>query len=213
MEGYGCTEMAPVVSVNSAGVEQSDPPQIGNKLGSVGRPLPGVSVRLVNPETFEPVPQGEQGLLLVDGPSRMAGYLNDEARTRSVIQDGYYNTGDLAKLDDDGFLYIVDRLARLSKIGGEMVPHLKVEEALSDLLKSERCVVVGVPDDQRGERLAVLYTDQHLTNVQLYDHLSSNGLPPLWIPKRENFYRVDAIPTLGTGKTDCANRERSQWNS
>lgn len=202
LEGYGCTEMGPVVAVNALDIPGCRPPQIGNRPGSVGRPIPGVAVRIVDPGTMEPLPAGSEGLLLVSGPSRMAGYLGDPARTREVLHDGFYVTGDIARLDEDGFLHIVDRLSRFSKIAGEMVPHVKVEEALSPVLNHTPCVVVGIPDDHRGERLAVLYTREDATPTQLVESLRATELPPLWIPKRENIYRVEAIPTLGTGKTD-----------
>jgi acyl-[acyl-carrier-protein]-phospholipid O-acyltransferase/long-chain-fatty-acid--[acyl-carrier-protein] ligase len=187
LEGYGCTEMGPAVSVNTA----SDA-----RPGSVGRPLPNVDVKVVDPGTLEPLPPGQTGLLLVNGPSRMVGYLGQ------ATYHGYYNTGDLGYVDSDGFLYVVDRLSRFSKIAGEMVPHLKVELALNELLSEKGCVVTGIPDERRGERLAVIYTNEAVTPAQLVRHLESAKLPALWIPKRENFYFVDQLPQLGTGKID-----------
>ena len=198
LEGYGCTEMGPVISVNAP-----DLPHLQRaRQSSVGRPIPGVVARVVNAGTMEPAAQGEEGLLLVSGPSRMAGYLGEPEKTAAAFRDGFYITGDIAKLDEDGFLHIVDRLSRFSKVGGEMVPHLKVEEALSDVLQQSSCVVLGVPDEQRGERLSVLFVSDDVTPAQLVEHLRSRGLPALWIPKRDCFHRVDAIPTLGTGKVD-----------
>jgi acyl-[acyl-carrier-protein]-phospholipid O-acyltransferase/long-chain-fatty-acid--[acyl-carrier-protein] ligase len=145
-------------------------------------------------------PVGEEGLLLVDSPSRMLGYLGQPDRTAKVIHEGSYITGDIARLDEDGFLFITDRLSRFSKIGGEMVPHLKVEQALCSLKGDATVLVFGVPDDSRGERLVMLHTAPHLEPAQIVLHL--DGLPSLWIPKRSDIYRVDSIPTLGTGKTD-----------
>jgi acyl-[acyl-carrier-protein]-phospholipid O-acyltransferase/long-chain-fatty-acid--[acyl-carrier-protein] ligase len=223
LEGYGCTEMGPVVSVNASDVLTSEPPQMGTRAGTVGRPIPGVVVRIVNPETFAAVAGGEDGLLLVNGPSRMLGYLDDAERTAAALHRGFYITGDIARIDDDGFLHILDRIARMSKIGGEMVPHLKVEEALSGVFGDSPCVVVGIPDAQRGERLVAMFTSAEVTPAQAYEHLAGNGLPALWIPKRENYYRVDAIPTLGTGKLDLrkarelaaqkAAKTEDVWNS
>jgi len=204
-EGYGCTEMAPVVSVNGPDFISDDPDQnnqIGFKAESVGRPLPGVSLRFVDPATMEPVPYGQEGMLLVKGPSRMRGYLKQPDRTAKVLVDGYYNTGDMARLDEEGFLYITGRLSRFSKIGGEMVPHLKVEECLQEIMGEATCLVIGVPDAQRGERLVVLHTSKELTSAGMVEHLSNAELPALWIPKPNQFFHVDAIPTLGTGKTD-----------
>lgn len=197
LEGYGCTEMGPVVSVNVIHQDRS-----AHKPGSAGRPLPHVATRIVDPETLAPVAAGEPGLLLVNGPSRMIGYLGEPERTAQALVDGFYSTGDLACVDSDGFLHIVDRLTRFSKIAGEMVPHLKIEEAIHEIVGDQPCVVVGIPDDQRGERLALLYAQPEIEPAQLWQRLTETALPKLWIPKRENIYLVDAIPTLGTGKLD-----------
>jgi acyl-[acyl-carrier-protein]-phospholipid O-acyltransferase/long-chain-fatty-acid--[acyl-carrier-protein] ligase len=204
-EGYGCTEMAPVVSVNGPDFISDDPAQnsqLGFKGESVGRPLPGVSLRFVDPATLEPVPFGQEGMLLVKGPSRMRGYLKQPERTAKALVDGYYNTGDMARLDDEGFLFITGRLSRFSKIGGEMVPHLKVEECLQEIMDEATCLVIGVPDAQRGERLVVLHTSKTLTPAAMVEHLNNADLPALWIPKPNQFFAVESIPTLGTGKTD-----------
>ncbi len=204
LAGYGCTEVGPGVAVNTPDIVDGEIVQEGMRRGSVGRPLPGVSVRVVDLQTFDPLAAGEQGMLLVNGPSRMVGYYGAPEKTVQVFHDGYYVTGDIGYVDEDGFLYITDRLARFSKIGGEMVPHLKIEDALGDLLKNAPCFVTGVPDERRGERLAVLYTAPEFTPAEMVEHLNVAGLPPLWIPKRENFYLVETIPTLGSGKVDLA---------
>ena len=197
LEGYGCTEMGPAVSVNAGDKDRG-----GYQAGTVGRPLPYVSIRIVNPDTFEPLPGGETGLLLVNGPSRMLGYLGEAERTANALHSGYYITGDLAFVDAQGFIHIVDRLSRFSKIAGEMVPHLKIEEALAELAGAGHCVVTGVPDERRGERLAVIYTGDRFAPSDMIAHLEAAGLPALWIPKRDQFIAVDAIPTLGSGKVD-----------
>jgi acyl-[acyl-carrier-protein]-phospholipid O-acyltransferase / long-chain-fatty-acid--[acyl-carrier-protein] ligase len=197
LEGYGCTEMAPAVAVNGS------PKADGRyRSGSVGRPLPNVAIRIVDPDTFRPLPAGDTGLLLVKGPSKMLGYLNDPRRTAEAFRDGFYVTGDIGRLDAGGFLHIADRLSRFSKIAGEMVPHLKVEEALSGLLGNGHCVVTSVPDERRGERLAVLYTSKRVTPSQMIEHLEALGFPALCIPKRNHFHCVERIPVLGTGKVD-----------
>jgi acyl-[acyl-carrier-protein]-phospholipid O-acyltransferase/long-chain-fatty-acid--[acyl-carrier-protein] ligase len=198
LEGYGTTEMAPVVAVNAPTYEAGKDTQIGHKPGTVGHPLPGVAARIVDPVTFEPLPPGSEGLLLVKGANRMAGYLNQPERTAVVLRDGWYSTGDIAVLDENGFLRITDRLSRFSKVGGEMVPHLRVEEALDEV----PCAVTGVPDDQRGERLVLLYANAELSPAEIWQRLADSPLPRLWIPKRENIYRVEALPQLGTGKLD-----------
>lgn len=201
LAGYGATELGPCASVNTPEWAGHDN-QPGIRAGSVGHPLPLVAVRIMDPETFEPLPAGEQGMLLVKSPSRMKDYHHDPQKTAEVLRDGFYITGDLASIDEDGFLFIKDRVSRFSKIGGEMVPHLRIEEAASAILKNASCFVTGVPDERRGERLVMLYTSDSVTPAELIHQLNEAGLPPLWIPKRENFYRVDAIPILGTGKVD-----------
>jgi acyl-[acyl-carrier-protein]-phospholipid O-acyltransferase/long-chain-fatty-acid--[acyl-carrier-protein] ligase len=202
LEGYGCTEMSPVVAVNAPNFEAGKDSQTARKAGTVGHPLPGVAARIVDPVTFAPLPPNTEGLLLVKGSNRMLGYLNQPERTAEVVRDGWYVTGDIAMLDDEGFLRITDRLSRFSKIGGEMVPHLKVEEAMVNLVPDLQVVVTGIPDDTRGERLVALYVHPSLAPEELYALLAQTDLPRLWIPKRENFYMVDGIPQLGTGKLD-----------
>jgi acyl-[acyl-carrier-protein]-phospholipid O-acyltransferase/long-chain-fatty-acid--[acyl-carrier-protein] ligase len=202
LEGYGCTEMAPVVAVNVPNVQEGTEHQTGLKFGTVGHPVPGVAARVVDPETFDLILSDAPGLLLVKGPNRMAGYLGQPDKTNEALRDGWYVTGDIAVIDDDGFIRIVDRLSRFSKIGGEMVPHLKVEEMIATLIGDGACVVTSVPDEQKGERLVVFYTRKEMTPEALWEHLSQTDLPKLWIPKRENFYFMESIPTLGTGKID-----------
>jgi acyl-[acyl-carrier-protein]-phospholipid O-acyltransferase/long-chain-fatty-acid--[acyl-carrier-protein] ligase len=200
LEGYGCTEMGPVVSVNLPDVVDGSEAQTGQKRGSVGHPLPGVAAKVVDPSTGDTVPAGTEGLLLVKGANRMLGYFKDPAKTSEVLRDGWYVTADIAALDDDGFIRITDRLSRFSKIGGEMVPHLKIEEAINQILGDQVSVVTSVPDEQRGERLIALYTMKHVLPEELWSTVSHTDLPKLWIPKRESFYYIEAIPTLGTGK-------------
>lgn len=204
MEGYGCTECSPVVAVNTPGFRAADFRQVGAKRGSIGHPLPGVSIRIVDPETNQPAKPGESGLLLVRGPNVMQGYLNRPEKTAEVLHDGWYNTGDMATVDEDGFLRITDRLSRFSKIGGEMVPHIKVEDKLHELaeLTEQRFAVTAVPDEKKGERLIVLHTlpDDHLTPV--LERLARCDLPALWKPRPDQFVRVEQLPYLGTGKLD-----------
>jgi len=200
LEGYGCTEMSPAVAVNGPDFRSGKATQIGNKPGTVGHPLPGVAVRVVSAATFEPLPPNQEGLLLVKGPNRMLGYLGQPERTSEALRDGWYVTGDIGAVDDEGFIRITDRLSRFSKIGGEMVPHLKVEEAIYRIIGDAPCSVTGIPDEQKGERLAVLYTRPDIAPAELWKRMA--GLPPLWRPKRESIFQVDSIPALGTGKVD-----------
>jgi acyl-[acyl-carrier-protein]-phospholipid O-acyltransferase/long-chain-fatty-acid--[acyl-carrier-protein] ligase len=203
LEGYGCTEMAPVVAVNVPDVDHGGEHQRGTRAGSVGHPLPGVAVKIVDAATGQGPLFGQEGLLLVKGPNRMQGYLGEPERTAEVIRDGWYVTGDVATVDEAGFVRITDRLSRFSKIAGEMVPHLKIEERLQALVHDEHvCVVTSVPDDTKGERLVAFYTDPEINAHELWEQLSRTDLPRLWIPKREDLRFVETIPTLGTGEVD-----------
>lgn len=204
LEGYGCTECSPVVAVNTRDFREAAFRQVGAKRGSIGHPLPGISVKLMDSETFNSVPINKPGLLLVKGPNVMQGYLNRPEKTSEVLRDGWYDTGDIAMQDEDGFIWITDRLSRFSKIGGEMVPHIKVEEKLHELADASQPVfaVTSVPDDRKGERLIVLHT---LTEAKLQEclaKLAASGLPALWRPRPDQFLHVDALPYLGTGKAD-----------
>ncbi len=200
LEGYGCTEMAPVVSVNVPDVEESK--QKGTKAGTVGHPLPGVVTRVVHPETREPLPPEREGLLLVKGPGRMIGYLDNPEATLQAFDGDWYVTGDIVSIDDDGFITIRDRLSRFSKIAGEMVPHLKVEEVISDILDDGACVVTSIPDASKGERLVALYVKDGIAPDEVWSALNQSALPKLWVPKRDCVRQIDAIPMLGTGKVD-----------
>jgi acyl-[acyl-carrier-protein]-phospholipid O-acyltransferase/long-chain-fatty-acid--[acyl-carrier-protein] ligase len=204
LEGYGCTELSPTVAINRPDVVSPKLRQTGLKPGTIGHPLPGVAVRIVDPDSGEPLPPGRDGLLLVKGANVMQGYIGDEARTREVMRDGWYVTGDLASVDNDGFITIRDRLSRFSKIGGEMVPHVRIEEDIHTVLgvKGELvCVVTAVPDERKGEALAVLFKgDLDVASVRA--GLAQSGLPNLWIPKPDYFFGISDIPVLGTGKLD-----------
>ncbi len=204
LEGYGCTECAPVVTVNTHDFRAAGFRQVGAKRGKIGHPLPGLSVRVVDPGTMLPLPVGQAGLLLVKGPNVMKGYLGRPEKTVEVVHDGWYNTGDIASLDEDGFVQITDRLSRFSKIGGEMVPHIRVEEKLHEVAGSTEQVfaVAGVPDEKKGERLVVLSTLPDSGMRDCAAKLSQSGLPNLWIPRPNQFFHVDALPYLGTGKLD-----------
>jgi acyl-[acyl-carrier-protein]-phospholipid O-acyltransferase/long-chain-fatty-acid--[acyl-carrier-protein] ligase len=202
LEGYGCTEMSPVVAVNRPDVSDGIEHQIGNKFGSVGHPIPGVAAKVVDRETGEGPLIGREGMLLVKGPNVMQGYLDQPERTAEVIRDGWYVTGDLAVIDDDGFIFITDRVSRFSKIGGEMVPHLKVEEAINMALGDVCAAVAAVPCETRGERLVAFYAKPDVTPDVLWHTLNESSLPKLWLPRRDALIPIDAIPTLGTGKVD-----------
>ncbi len=204
LEGYGCTECSPVVAVNTRDYRDVGFYQVGAKRGKIGHPLPGISVRIVDPDTLQPLPVNQAGLLLVRGPNVMKGYLGRPEKTAEVLRDGWYVTGDIAAQDEHGFLEITDRLSRFSKIGGEMVPHIKVEEELHELADvTERTfVVTGVPDEKKGERLVVLHTLPENQLKEVLRKLSQVDLPNLWIPRGNQFFHVEALPLLGSGKMD-----------
>jgi acyl-[acyl-carrier-protein]-phospholipid O-acyltransferase/long-chain-fatty-acid--[acyl-carrier-protein] ligase len=203
LEGYGCTELSPVVAVNAPDVIDGREHQRSVKQGTVGRPLPGVAAKIVDPATGEGPLFDREGLLLVKGPNLMAGYLERADLTAEATRDGWYVTGDIASIDEGGFIQITDRLARFSKIGGEMVPHLKIEDNITAILgEGFTTVVTSIPDPVRGERLVALFTDPQMTPHALWDRLNQSPLPRLWVPKREDLHVVESIPVLGTGKVD-----------
>lgn len=204
LEGYGCTECGPAVSVNTRDYRAAGFRQVGSKRGSIGHPLPGVSVRVVDPDTHAPIPLGQPGMLLVRGPNVMQGYLGQPEKTAEAICDEWYVTGDIALVDEDGFIQITDRLSRFSKIGGEMVPHVKIEEKLHELAgTTEQCfAVTGIPDEKKGERLVVLHTLADSQLKPVLEKLAASDLPNLWKPKPDQFKKVESFPYLGSGKLD-----------
>ena len=204
LEGYGATELAPVASINIPDVDLGGVHQVGHKEGSVGHPLPGVATKVIDPDTNQQVPNGQPGLLLIKGPNVMLGYLGKPEKTAEVLQDGWYNTGDIVVTDKDGFIKITDRLSRFSKIGGEMVPHLAVEEAFHTALKKPEQVlaIASVPDEKRGERLVVLYTPDAGPVEELQKILAESELPNLWKPGNDSYFQIEALPMLGSGKLD-----------
>jgi acyl-[acyl-carrier-protein]-phospholipid O-acyltransferase/long-chain-fatty-acid--[acyl-carrier-protein] ligase len=134
----------------------------------------------------------------------MQGYLHNAAKTAGVLKDGWYTTGDIAAVDEDGFVTITDRLSRFSKIGGEMVPHIKIEEKLHELAEatSQLFAITGLPDDKKGERLIVLYTLDEAALDGVLQRFAAVDLPNLWKPKKDQFVHVAQLPLLGSGKID-----------
>ena len=204
LEGYGCTECSPVVAVNTRDFSGPGVHQVGGKPGHIGRPLPGISVKIVDPETRAELPPETPGLLLVRGPNVMQGYLGKPELTAEAMQNGWYITGDVAAEDEDGFLAITDRFSRFSKIGGEMVPHIKVEESLHEAIgaSEQRLIVTAVPDEKKGERLVVLHTLDRDELRAVIEKLPSVDLPNLWMPRPNQFFSIEELPLLGTGKID-----------
>ena len=207
MQGYGLTETTPAANINQPHppvVVSTNEPQLGNRPGAVGRMMPGMTARVVDPETWQELPMSETGMVLFRGANVFAGYLDDPEKTKGAFRDGWFVTGDLGRFDEDGFLFIEGRLSRFSKIGGEMVPHGTVENKISELFDLDQTagyvvVVIGVPDASKGEAL-VLLTTLDFTSDVIREKLLASGMPGLWVPKL--IRRVEKIPVLGTGKLD-----------
>jgi acyl-[acyl-carrier-protein]-phospholipid O-acyltransferase / long-chain-fatty-acid--[acyl-carrier-protein] ligase len=204
-EGYGTTELSPVVSVNIP-ADRAPDGVASSKEGTVGRPIPGVQAKVIDLETGEDLGIGRSGMLLIKGPNVMRGYLGEPEKTAEVIRDGWYETGDVAEIDAEGYIRITGRESRFSKIGGEMVPHILIEEALGKILGLDEeklsLAVTDVPDQRKGERLVVMHTGLPRSPEQICRELAAAGLPPLWVPSPDSFIQVDEIPILGTGKLD-----------
>ena len=199
LEGYGLTECSPGLSFNLPGSEK--------KVESVGRLMKNVDGRTVDPETGVVLDKNETGILSFKGPNIFAGYLNNPEKTKEVFSDdGWFMTGDLGRMDEDGFLFIEGRLSRFSKVGGEMVSHESVEDVIAGLLSVDGhtsddilCAVTGIEDGSKGECLVLLSTVT-VNSKWLRDNLRNKGIPNLWIPK--HIKRTEKIPVLGTGKLD-----------
>jgi acyl-[acyl-carrier-protein]-phospholipid O-acyltransferase / long-chain-fatty-acid--[acyl-carrier-protein] ligase len=204
LEGYGCTECSPVVTVNGRDFRAPGFRQVSARRGKIGHPLPGVTVRVVDIDTGQPVTPGTPGMLLVKGPNVMKGYLGKPEKTAEVLHDGWYTTGDVAILEDDGFLTITDRLSRFSKIGGEMVPHIRIEDKLQELagVTEQVFAVTALPDEKKGERIIVISTLSAEKMAPVIEKFAQCDLPALWKPRGGQFFHVDALPILGTGKID-----------
>ncbi len=205
LEGYGCTELSPVVSVNLPDIEIGGVKQQNNRIGTIGQPIPGVAARIADPESELPLGLNVEGMLLIKGPNVMAGYLDKPEMTAKAIRNGWYVTGDMGKIDDDGFISITGRISRFAKIAGEMVPLEKLEEEMLAILGGgdRTLAVTAIPDEKRGERLMVLHlATMPMAKKELLDKLGSRGMPNLWIPSEREFYPIPEMPILGTGKLD-----------
>lgn len=205
-EGYGTTETTPVASCNIP--DRIDPSnwkvQQGNKLGTVGMPLPGGSFRIVDPVTLKKLPTGEDGLILFSGPQVMLGYLNAPEKTDDVIvqldDKRWYKTGDKGHLDQDGFLTIVDRYSRFAKIGGEMISLGAIESAIGKLLPENiEVLTTAIPDGKKGEKVILLIAGD-IDHDEMKGLIEQSGLNPLMRPAK--LINVKAIPKLGSGKND-----------
>ena len=211
LEGYGATETTPVASVNLPNELDTEDFSIhrATKDGSVGMPLPGSAVRIVDPDTLKELPIGEDGLILIGGHQVMVGYLNDQKRTDDVIVniDGvrWYKSGDKGHIDTDGFLYIVDRYSRFAKIGGEMISLSFIEDEIDKVIDKDvvgpyiRFIAVNVDDKKKGEKIVLLVS--HCTSISaLQESIKRSNIKPLAMPS--DIIELDEIPLLGSGKVD-----------
>ena len=203
-EGYGTTELSPVANVNRPDTEG----EIRHKIGTVGKPISGCMVRIMDPETGEDLPLGEAGMIAIGGVNVMKGYLNDPHKTNEVLiyQHGirWYKTGDKGRLDDQGFLTILDRYSRFAKLGGEMVSLGAVETQINLLLSHDdvEILAVAVPGLKKGEVVILLHTGP-LSSDAVTEIVQPSDMHNLMKPAK--YFHVEAIPKLGSGKTDFAN--------
>ena len=209
IEGYGMTEMGPLVSVNvppsrNTSADKND----ALCEGSVGKPLPDIDIKVVSLDDGSTLGTDQDGMLFVRGPGLMKGYLRPDGSVESPTEDGWYKTGDVCHFDAAGFIHVTGRQSRFSKIGGEMVPHLKIEQAIHELIGETNedgtisAVVTAVPDEKRGERIVVLYHSMSKSPEAVVQGLGKTDMPKLYLPSEDSFVQVDQIPILGTGKLD-----------
>lgn len=209
-EAYGCTELSPAAALNCPDNRSGfSGDQSLTRHGTVGKAIPETEAAVFHPETHEPLGENEEGLLCIKGPNVMLGYLNKPEKTGEVLRDGWYNTGDIARIDPDGFIEITGRQSRFSKIGGEMVPHIRIEQELTRIMDDDLtdepevlCAVTAVPDAKKGERLIVLHKPVQKDITDVLNELQQAGLPNIWIPAKDSFLEMDEVPLLGTGKLD-----------
>ena len=205
-EGYGTTETAPVAAVNVPNILEKDSLKelTFTKEGTVGLPLPGTIIKIVDPDTLNELKTGEDGVILIGGGQVMKGYLDDPEKTAEVIAelDGvrYYKTGDKGHIDEHGFVTIVDRYSRFAKIGGEMISLGAVEANLSQAIGEDAVfVATAVNDDKKGESV-VLLVKSELTLSDIQQRIKALNIPPIMLPSE--IFLVDEIPLLGSGKID-----------
>ena len=190
LEGYGATETSPVISVNI--------PEF-NRPGSTGKLIPGVQVRIENFETGEECKTGEVGKIMAKGDSVMSGYYEDPEQTAEVLRDGWYNTGDMGFFDEDGYLWHAGRFKRFTKVGGEMVSLVKVENVLEKYLpEGVGCCVVEISDEKKGSYI-VATVSKDVNKTEILRHMMKD-LPIIALPRQ--FVVIEQLPMMGTGKID-----------
>jgi acyl-[acyl-carrier-protein]-phospholipid O-acyltransferase/long-chain-fatty-acid--[acyl-carrier-protein] ligase len=206
-EGYGVTEAAPAIAFNVPEDRWKGEGPAPIRPGTVGKPIPGVAIRVIDRETGNDADPGEEGVLWVKGPNIMLGYLHRPDLTARAMHDGWYNTGDIVRVDEDGFITITGRESQFSKVAGETVPHLLIEERIDEILREHNgselhAAVTAVPHSRRGERIVVVHPPLPVPADTIARELQEKGLPPLFIPNPDSFVEVESIPMLGSGKVD-----------
>ena len=214
-EGFGTTELSPCPCVNLPDCRIPDTFNKYRKDGSVGRALANIMIKTVDLNTGEDLDPDQVGMIVVKGPTVMQGYYNDPEKTAEVLsEDGWYTTGDVGRIDSDGFIWITGRQSRISKIGGEMVPHILIEEEILKIIKRESksestetgvpIAVSSVPDEKKGERIIVFHVKLDISIETIRSGMLAADIPHIWIPAANSFIEVEKIPVLGTGKLDLA---------
>jgi acyl-[acyl-carrier-protein]-phospholipid O-acyltransferase/long-chain-fatty-acid--[acyl-carrier-protein] ligase len=211
-EGYGMTELGPIVALNP----QDDIAACkGHKDNSVGSVLPGTCVKIASFDDLNVGEPNQVGKIFIKSPSLMLGYLGRPKKTFTAIRDCWYDSGDVGRLDKDGYLKITGRLSRFSKIAGEMIPHLGVEEVLTKVLDTHEHIVAvtSLPDEKKGEQLVVLYVDEVVNPAKLRDAADKSNLPNMWKPRADNYFAIKEMPMLATGKLDIMKLKKLAMDS
>jgi acyl-[acyl-carrier-protein]-phospholipid O-acyltransferase/long-chain-fatty-acid--[acyl-carrier-protein] ligase len=214
-EGYGATELSPCPATNMPDCRRPDEYYLYRKDGSIGRASPNIAIKIVDLETGVDLPPDEVGMIVVKGPTVMKGYYKQPELTAEVIKNGWYTTGDVGKIDEDGFVWITGRQNRISKIGGEMVPHILIEEQIQKIIDGAGPVdenatpgpmiaVTAVPHPTKGEQIIVLHRPLPISSEEIVAKMIASNLPRIWIPHHTAFIKIETIPVLGTGKLDLA---------
>ncbi len=190
LEGYGTSETSPVISTNTHEF---------NKPGSIGKIIPGVQVRIENIDTGKECGPDETGKILVKGDIVMKGYYNDPESNEAVFKNGWYDTGDMGRIDEDGYLWHAGRFKRFVKIGGEMISLVKIEDVLEKILPEDiSCCVVDVEDELKGSAIVAAIT-REINKKDILKKLSGE-LSNIELPKE--FVMIEELPMMGTGKID-----------
>jgi acyl-[acyl-carrier-protein]-phospholipid O-acyltransferase / long-chain-fatty-acid--[acyl-carrier-protein] ligase len=208
LEGYGATELGPVVCANFPDVERGGLLQHNQQPGTVGRPLPGVAVRVARGASEDPADPDELGRILVRGPGRMLGYLGEPEATERALRAGWCETGDVGALDRDGFLTVADRRERFAMLGEALVAHSRIEEALRARLSKSagELAVVAWPSNQR--RIAVVHNLRAVDLEQLRNSAIAAGIPAAILPPPREWIAVERLPRQPSGKLDLRSLER-----